>query len=161
MNLIRINTTEAPVPALDIDVFWHAHQLPSSNYIPWCKHHVGRYIDHNDTIENGDLASGLGGTKEAWQQAYNDDYLTPLQESAPRMRLGNVNPTQLTKHHLQASPQPEELSGTSTSAVRAITNTWTSSSANSALNCPIPTRSLLMPNYQQQHHPQPHQTADS
>jgi hypothetical protein len=78
MNLIRINATEAPVPALDIDLFWHTHQLSSSNYMPWWKHHVGRYINHDDTVETGDLASGLDGTKEAWQQAYNDDYLNPL-----------------------------------------------------------------------------------
>jgi hypothetical protein len=42
------------------------------------------------TVETGDLASGLDGTKEAWQQAYNDDYLNPSaglsSQNAPRER---------------------------------------------------------------------------
>ena len=77
MNLMRINATQAPVPALDIDLFWHTHQLSSSNYMPWCKHHIGRYINHDDTVGTGDLASGLDQTKAAWQRVYNEDYLNP------------------------------------------------------------------------------------
>jgi hypothetical protein len=88
MNLIRINATQAPVPALDIDLFWHTHQLSASNYMPWCKHHIGRYINHDDTVGTGDLASGLDQTKEVWQQTYNEDYLSPSagvsSQSAPR-----------------------------------------------------------------------------
>jgi hypothetical protein len=45
MNLIRFNATEMPVPALDIDLFWHTHQLMPSNYLPWCTHHLGRPIN--------------------------------------------------------------------------------------------------------------------
>ncbi len=45
MNLIRVNTTEMPVPALDIDLFWHTHQLTPSNYLPWCTHHLSRPIN--------------------------------------------------------------------------------------------------------------------
>jgi hypothetical protein len=51
MNLIRINATEALAPALDIDLFWHTHQLSSLNYMPWRKRHVGRYINHDDTVD--------------------------------------------------------------------------------------------------------------
>jgi hypothetical protein len=40
-------------------------------------HHIGHYINHDDTVRTGDLASGLDGTREAWQQTYNDDYLNP------------------------------------------------------------------------------------
>jgi Glycine-rich domain-containing protein-like len=77
MNLIRISAVYAPVPALDIDLFWHTHQLSSSNYIPWCRHHIGRIVNHDDTVETGNIASGLDQTKEAWEQAYNEDYLNP------------------------------------------------------------------------------------
>jgi hypothetical protein len=90
MNLIRINAVETPVPALDIDLFWHTHQLASSNYMPWCQHHIGRYINHDDTVGTGDIASGLDGTKGARQRTYNDDYLNPSAgisfQSAPRER---------------------------------------------------------------------------
>jgi len=77
MNLIRIGAVSAPVPALDIDLFWHTHQLSSSNYLPWCRHHIGRVINHDDTVEMSGIASGLDQTKEAWQQTYNEDYLNP------------------------------------------------------------------------------------
>ena len=49
MNLIRLNATEMPVPALDIDLFWHTHQLTPSNYLPWCNHHIGRPINREFT----------------------------------------------------------------------------------------------------------------
>jgi len=45
--------------------------------MPWCRHYIGRIINHDDTVGTGDLASGLNQTKEAWQQTYNDDYLNP------------------------------------------------------------------------------------
>ena len=45
--------------------------------MPRSKHHIGRYINHDDTVGTGYLASGLDQTKEAWQQTYNEDYLNP------------------------------------------------------------------------------------
>jgi hypothetical protein len=33
MNLIRLNGATTPVPTMDIDLFWHTHQL-SSSYLP-------------------------------------------------------------------------------------------------------------------------------
>jgi hypothetical protein len=94
MNLMRINAVQAPVPALDIDLFWHTHQLSSSNYMPWCKHHIGRYINHDDTVGTGDLASGLDATKDAWRRIYSDDYLNPSAglsfQNAPREHEPNT-----------------------------------------------------------------------
>jgi hypothetical protein len=71
MNLIRLNATEMPVPALDIDLFWHTHQLTPSNYLPWCNHHIGRPINREFTISigllstSGSLASFMARTVEA------------------------------------------------------------------------------------------------
>ncbi|KAF4634273.1 hypothetical protein G7Y89_g3830 [Cudoniella acicularis] len=77
MNLIRLNATQMPVPALDIDLLWHTHQLTPSNYLPWCNHHLGRPIDHDDTIGQGELGTGLAQTISAWQAVYSEDYLNP------------------------------------------------------------------------------------
>jgi hypothetical protein len=55
MNPIHLNATQVPVPVLDIDLFWHRYQLSSSNYLLWCTHHIGRQINHDDTIGEGDL----------------------------------------------------------------------------------------------------------
>jgi Glycine-rich domain-containing protein-like len=77
MNLIRLNVVSAPVPAMDIDLFWHTHQLTSSNYLPWCTHHVGRPINHDDTTGEAELSNGLEDTITAWGENYFEDYLHP------------------------------------------------------------------------------------
>jgi hypothetical protein len=70
-NLIRLNATEIPVPPLDIDLFWHTHQLTPSNYLPWCNHHIGRPINREFTISvallstSESLASFMARTSEA------------------------------------------------------------------------------------------------
>ncbi|PMD30293.1 hypothetical protein L207DRAFT_641851 [Hyaloscypha variabilis F] len=77
MNLIRMNQNPAIVPAVDIDLFWHTHQLTPSNYFPWCKHHVGFPINHDDTIGGIELSTSLDRTTTAWEAAYSEDYLNP------------------------------------------------------------------------------------
>ena len=75
MNLIRLNACSTPVPAMDIDLFWHTHQLSASNYLPWCTQHVGRIINHDDTIPGSGLSTGLDETVIAWGDNYFEDYL--------------------------------------------------------------------------------------
>ena len=77
MNLIRMNKNPAMVPALDIDLFWHTHQLSPTNYLPWCTHHVGFPINHDDTIGGSELSTSLDSTTTAWEAAYSEDYLNP------------------------------------------------------------------------------------
>lgn len=77
MNLIRLNSVQGPVPAIDIDLFWHTHQLSSSNYLPWCNHHIGRPVNHDNTVEGGILTTGLDDTVAAWGSTYFEDYLNP------------------------------------------------------------------------------------
>jgi hypothetical protein len=76
MNLMRVQNRMI-VPTLDIDLFWHTHQLSSLNYDSWCRKHIGRPINHDDTIEGDLLSNGLEGTKEAWAREYNEAYLGP------------------------------------------------------------------------------------
>lgn len=83
MNLIRENAVSNPVPALDIDLFWHTHQLEGTNYLLWCTHHVGRRINQDDTIPEGPLATGLQETTGAWEAFYGEDYLNPAPGSGP------------------------------------------------------------------------------
>lgn len=77
MNLIRLSAVSTPVPAMDIDLFWHTHQLTSSNYLPWCTYHVGRPINHDDTTPEAQLSNGLEETITAWGDNYFEDYLHP------------------------------------------------------------------------------------
>jgi hypothetical protein len=77
MSLIRISACPCPVPAMDIDLFWHTHQLSASLYLPWCSQHVGRPINHDDTIGESTLSTGLKETITAWGDNYFEDYLSP------------------------------------------------------------------------------------
>ncbi|KAF8582970.1 hypothetical protein K439DRAFT_1285906, partial [Ramaria rubella] len=43
------------VPTLDIDLGWHTHQLSGARYMSDTVRHVGRYVDHDDKIEEGVL----------------------------------------------------------------------------------------------------------
>jgi hypothetical protein len=76
MNLMR-DSQQVIVPTLEIDLFWHTHQLSSVNYDRWCWKHFGRRIQHDDTMAEGPLTDGLRFTKQAWMESYYDDYLAP------------------------------------------------------------------------------------
>ncbi|KAE9375116.1 hypothetical protein N431DRAFT_463222 [Stipitochalara longipes BDJ] len=77
MNLIRMHQNPSIVPAVDIDLFWHTHQLSATNYLPWCTHHVGFPINHDDTVGESELSTNLHDTASAWEAAYSEDYLNP------------------------------------------------------------------------------------
>jgi hypothetical protein len=78
MNLMRLQNQHRTItPSLDIDLFWHTHQLSSIQYNDWCNTWLGRSIDHDDTIQEGQLSDGLEYTKQIWQQNYEEEYLGP------------------------------------------------------------------------------------
>lgn len=64
------------VPTLDIDLCWHTHQLFPHAYREWCFTHLGRAINHDDTIGKKGLKDGLRHTSLAWSEAYNEPYTT-------------------------------------------------------------------------------------
>ena len=72
----RVEGGELLVPTLDIDLSWHTHQLFPGNYRDWCLKHVGCIVNHNDTIAEAGLASGLGRTSTLWRKKYGDEYTT-------------------------------------------------------------------------------------
>jgi hypothetical protein len=95
MNLVRVNQNPAIVPAVDIDLFWHTHQLTPSNYLPWCTHHIGFPINHNDSVSEGELTTSLDNTVSAWEVAYSEDYLNsspgPVSSTYPAARARQPN----------------------------------------------------------------------
>lgn len=62
------------VPTLDIDLAWHTHQLFPQAYRDYCVEHVGRQINHDDSIEKDVIASGLRSTSLAWLKEYKEPY---------------------------------------------------------------------------------------
>ncbi|TFY63748.1 hypothetical protein EVJ58_g3067 [Rhodofomes roseus] len=62
------------VPTLDIDLVWHTHQMMAGRYSDDCKRYVGRYIDHDDKVEENRIANAFDITCQAWQQRLKVPY---------------------------------------------------------------------------------------
>ena len=76
LRLLNSGQPEMRVPTLDIDLCWHTHQLVPFRYREWCVENLGRAIDHDDTIADGDLKAALRETSLAWLTAYGEPYTT-------------------------------------------------------------------------------------
>jgi len=63
------------VPTLDVDLFWHTHQLAPVAYHAWYERNIGRRINHDDTISKGTLEGAFITTKDAWDQRYHEEYM--------------------------------------------------------------------------------------
>ncbi|KUJ16763.1 uncharacterized protein LY89DRAFT_782038 [Mollisia scopiformis] len=96
LNLFRLNTLQQLVPTMNIDLFWHTHQLSASRYLPWCVQHLGQYLNHDDSIDDVELSPSLDETSAAWKAHYNEDYLSPppqpRSEEAPPPYPQQVDP---------------------------------------------------------------------
>ncbi|KAF9230288.1 hypothetical protein BU15DRAFT_91144 [Melanogaster broomeanus] len=62
------------VPTLDIDLAWHTHQLTANHYHLDCKALVGRYVDHDDKVEENYLATTFDITCRAWKDRFGLPY---------------------------------------------------------------------------------------
>lgn len=63
------------VPTLDIDLAWHTHQLLARRYEEECMELVGRYVNHDDKVEEDKLATSFDVTCRAWQDQYGLPYM--------------------------------------------------------------------------------------
>ncbi|KAJ7097655.1 hypothetical protein C8R44DRAFT_534953, partial [Mycena epipterygia] len=63
------------VPMLDIDLAWHTHQLMASNYHTDTIKCVGRFIDHDNKVEESMLATSFKKTSHAWRDRYSVQYM--------------------------------------------------------------------------------------
>ncbi|KAJ7706917.1 hypothetical protein B0H17DRAFT_1174849, partial [Mycena rosella] len=62
------------VLTLDIDLVWHTHQLMSFKYSKDTLKHVGRFVDHDDEVEESMLSSAFEITCRAWTDRYGVRY---------------------------------------------------------------------------------------
>jgi hypothetical protein len=93
MGLMRGRMTPL-VPTLDIDLIWHTHQLSPVEYSRWCMHHIGRDINHDDTIEENSLDTGLQSTQALWSEIYNEAYLDNAPSRPPVGPPPSLTPAQ-------------------------------------------------------------------
>ncbi|KAI9467246.1 hypothetical protein BJY52DRAFT_57416 [Lactarius psammicola] len=62
------------VPTLDVDLVWHSHQLSGPRYHKDCRTNVGRYVDHDDKVEQFHLSDAFDATCRAWEKRYGIPY---------------------------------------------------------------------------------------
>ncbi|KAJ7134285.1 hypothetical protein C8R44DRAFT_609591 [Mycena epipterygia] len=75
LDLMSVSPDSFLVPTLDIDLTWHTHQLIASSYAHDTVKYVGRFIDHDDKVEQSQLASSFDTTHRAWQDRYGVKYM--------------------------------------------------------------------------------------
>ncbi|KAG2145431.1 uncharacterized protein EDB93DRAFT_504192 [Suillus bovinus] len=75
LNIMAESPASFFVPTLDIDLGWHTHQLMASRYQSDCLSLVGRYVDHDDKVEEGQLATSFDLTCRAWNDRYHVPYM--------------------------------------------------------------------------------------
>ncbi|KIY68410.1 hypothetical protein CYLTODRAFT_489786 [Cylindrobasidium torrendii FP15055 ss-10] len=74
LDLMQSSPASFFVPTLDIDLAWHTHQLKSMQYDKDCWEYVGRFVDHNDRVEEDKLSNAFDITCRAWESRYNVRY---------------------------------------------------------------------------------------
>ena len=63
------------VPTLDIDLVWHTHQLSPAKYAAFSKERAnGRFIDHNDQVDEASLKLNSRDTATLYGQMFGLDY---------------------------------------------------------------------------------------
>ncbi|ATY65423.1 hypothetical protein A9K55_001594 [Cordyceps militaris] len=76
LQLIK-ETGETVVPTLDIDLCWHTHQLAPFAYLTYCVTHLGRQINHDDTIRTETRSTAQDMTARLWALKYGESYFDP------------------------------------------------------------------------------------
>ncbi|KAK0710031.1 hypothetical protein B0T26DRAFT_836193 [Lasiosphaeria miniovina] len=74
LALFRAHPGQTLVPALDVDLAWHTHQLSASAYGAGVRARAGRFIDHDDKLGVGVLKGALERTAEWYFVAFGGLY---------------------------------------------------------------------------------------
>jgi hypothetical protein len=74
MEIMRRNPKQVAVPTLDVDLAWHTHQLSPSMYYRHTVTWVGRFVDHDDKIDENTLSKQFEWTSKTYQDMYGEVY---------------------------------------------------------------------------------------
>ncbi|KAK0190266.1 hypothetical protein F5146DRAFT_1193644 [Armillaria mellea] len=74
LDLVSSSQAGFFVPTLDIDLIWHTHQLMARQYSYDCFEHVGRFVDHDDKVDEDKLSNAFDITCRAWQDRFGVPY---------------------------------------------------------------------------------------
>ncbi|KAI8065460.1 hypothetical protein BC940DRAFT_82825 [Gongronella butleri] len=68
LHLIKTNPRKTMVPTLEIDCVWHTHMLKVGSYRQFCLRHLGRVINHDDSIPSTAIDTHVRATLDAWKK---------------------------------------------------------------------------------------------
>jgi hypothetical protein len=74
MAIMAKNPNNITVPTLDVDLAWHTHQLSPSRYFWHTVTQAGRFIDHDDKIDDTKLSQQFEWTSKTYQELYGEVY---------------------------------------------------------------------------------------
>jgi hypothetical protein len=80
---IDMDAENGIVPTTDIDLIWHTHQLFPVEYRSWCLENLNKYVNHDDTVAESDLAVGLKQTIDVWQEKFGETYEVDYYRATP------------------------------------------------------------------------------
>ncbi|KAG9099237.1 hypothetical protein FS749_001744, partial [Ceratobasidium sp. UAMH 11750] len=74
LDLFAHNPSRPLVPTLLVDLGWHTHMLNAEAYREDSMQLFGRYMNHDDKVEEGKLASAFDDTSRLWKSRFNENY---------------------------------------------------------------------------------------
>ncbi|KAG8746355.1 hypothetical protein FRC10_005344 [Ceratobasidium sp. 414] len=74
LDLFAHNPSRPLVPTLLVDLGWHTHMLNAEAYREDSMRLFGRYMNHDDKVEEGKLASAFDDTSRLWKSRFNENY---------------------------------------------------------------------------------------
>jgi hypothetical protein len=123
LNIMAESPASFFVPTLDIDLGWHTHQLMASRYQNDCLSLVGRYVNHDDKVEEGQLATSFDLTCRAWNDRYHVPYMhcgCPLPGDTIGQKLRRFLSSQATSDVLSLPPKSDARAATHPSDHNAV-----------------------------------------
>lgn len=74
INIMVTNPGKVVVPTLDVDLAWHTHQLSCKGYYDYTVKRTGRFVDHDDKIDENKLNDAFEWTTKKYQALYKEVY---------------------------------------------------------------------------------------
>ena len=67
IEIMARHPDKVAVPTLDVDLAWHTHQLSPKRYRAYTMRATGKFIDHDDKIEENQLSTAFEWTTKTYQ----------------------------------------------------------------------------------------------
>ena len=74
IEIIKAHPRQVAVPTLDIDLAWHTHQLSPPAYYAYTIDRTGKFVNHDDKIEETKLSTAFEWTSKTYQKMYKELY---------------------------------------------------------------------------------------